>query len=124
MPEEKQVINFIFRSPDGREYLLVLVESRPWSEPGVLDQLADRINSCLDFVLDGDLAAQFPETAGCSVRIHVDHLVPADSGAEALFARAREALAGHGIRFSADLLHPDEESRRPRRRRWRRARDG
>jgi uncharacterized protein DUF6572 len=116
MPDEEQVINFIFASPDGQEYVLVLVESRPWSERGVINQLADRINSCVDFVIDSELVARYPEAAGRSVRIHVDHLVPADPNAEDLFARAREAVAQHGIQFSADLL--EQKPRRPKL--WRR----
>jgi hypothetical protein len=111
MPDEEHVINHIFQSPDGQEYMLVLVESRPWNEPGVLAQLAGRINSCVDFVLDGDLEAQFPETANHSIRIHVDHLEPADANAEALFARAREAVARNGMRFTAEYLDPNDQPR-------------
>jgi hypothetical protein len=111
MPDEEQVINAIYQSPDGQEYVLVLVESRSWSEPGVLAQLADRINACVDFVLGGDLVAQFPDTANHSIRIHVDHLEPADANAEALFARAREALAKSGLQFSAERLEVADQPR-------------
>jgi hypothetical protein len=52
------------------------------------------------------------------INIHVDHLEPADANTEAMFARAREGLARHGIQFSADLLDPTDQPRPAKR--WRR----
>jgi hypothetical protein len=99
------VINFIFNSPDGEEYVLVLVEGRPWDQPGVIDELADRIDLVVRYVLDGDLVREFPETAGRSLRIHVDHLEPADTDAAAFFLLAADRLAQKGLRFTAEQLH-------------------
>ena len=102
---DEPVINFIFNSPDGEEYVLVLVESRPWDEPGVIDELADRIDLVVRYVLDGDLVREFPETAGRSVRVHVDHLAPADTDAAAFFLLAADRLGQRGLRFTAEQLH-------------------
>ena len=103
--DDEPVINFIFNSPDGEEYVLVLVESRPWDEPGVIDELADRIDLVVRYVLDGDLVREFPETAGRSVRVHVDHLAPADTDAAAFFLLAADRLGQRGLRFTAEQLH-------------------
>ena len=102
---DEPVINFIFNSPDGKEYVLVLVEGRPWDGPGVIDELADRIDLVVRYVLDGDLVREFPETAGRSLRIHVDHLEPADTDAAAFFLLAADRLAQKGLRFTAEQLH-------------------
>jgi hypothetical protein len=102
---DEPVINFIFNSPDGEEYVLVLVESRPWDEPGVIDELADRIDLVVRYVLDGDLVREFPETAGRAVRVHVDHLEPADTDAAAFFLLAADRLGQRGLRFTAEQLH-------------------
>jgi hypothetical protein len=98
------VLNSIFVSPDGEEYVLVIVEERPLGEPEVIDHLANRINLCAEFVLDGRLASELPESAGRSIRIHVDHLQPADADAAAFFMLVTERLADHGIAFSSHLL--------------------
>jgi hypothetical protein len=97
------VIDFVLSSPDGNEYVLVLVEDRPWS-PGVIDQLTDRVNRSVAYVLEGDLALSFPETVGRDIRIHVDHSDPLDTDVEALFLRFEEALGQRGIEFSSQLL--------------------
>jgi hypothetical protein len=94
------VIDFVLSSPEGNEYVLVLVEDRPWSQPGVIDHLTDRVNRCVGYVVDGDLALNFPETVGRDIRIHVDHREPVDTDVEALFLRFTEALAQRGIEFS------------------------
>jgi hypothetical protein len=98
-------IDFIFCSPDGQEYVLVLVEEQPWDAPGVLDELALRIDLVEEFAVGGQLAAELPETAGKALRVHVDHLEPADPDAEALFLRAADRLQRRGIRFTAEQLH-------------------
>jgi hypothetical protein len=101
---DEPVINFIFNSPDGEEYVLVLVEGRPW-DTRVIDELADRIDLVAQYVLDGDLVREFPETAGRSLRIHVDHLEPADTDAAAFFLLAADRLAQRGLLFTAEQLH-------------------
>lgn len=101
---DEPVINFIFNSPDGQEYVLVLVEGRPWTTR-VIDELADRIDLVARYVLDGDLVREFPETAGRSLRIHVDHLEPADTDAAAFFLLAADRLAQRGLLFTAEQLH-------------------
>jgi hypothetical protein len=107
---DEPVINFIFNSPDGEEYVLVLVETRPWDEPGVIDELADRIDLVVRYVLDGDLVRELPETAGRSVRVHVDHLAPADTDAAAFFLLAADRLQQMGLAFTAEQLHEPSDS--------------
>jgi hypothetical protein len=101
---DQAVIDFVLSSPDGHEYVLVLVEERPWSQPGVVEHLTDRVNRCVGYVVDGDLALRFPETVGRDIRIHVDHGEPLDTDVEALFLRFSEALAQRGIEFSSQEL--------------------
>jgi hypothetical protein len=103
-PGDRAVIDFVLSSPDGNEYVLVLVEDRPWSEPGVIDHLTDRVNRSVGYVVDGHLASNFPETVGRDVRIHVDHREPVDTDVEALFLRFTDALAQRGIEFSTQEL--------------------
>jgi hypothetical protein len=105
-PSGDAVIDFVLSSPDGNEYVLVLVEDRPWSEPGVIDHLTDRVNRCVAYVVEGELALNFPETVGRDIRIHVEHGQPLDTDVEAVFLRFDEALAQRNIEFSTQLSEP------------------
>jgi hypothetical protein len=106
-------IDFVFCSPDGREYVLVLVEERPWDAPGVLDELAERIDLVESYVLDGDLVSEFPETDGKDVRVHVDHLEPTDTDTEAFFLGVADRLEQRGLRFTAEQLHEPSAPENP-----------
>lgn len=107
-PGDRAVIDFVLSSPEGHEYVLVLVEDRPWSQPGVIDHLTDRVNRSVSYVLEGDLASNFPETVGRAIRIHVDHREPVDTDVEALFLRLTEALSQRGIELSTQELGATE----------------
>jgi hypothetical protein len=100
------VIDLVLASRDRDEYVLVLVEDRPWSEAGVVDHLSDRVNRCVSYVVGGQLTLEFPETVGRDIRIDVrfDH-EPTDA-VETLFARFADALAQQGLDFSAERLGP------------------
>jgi hypothetical protein len=88
----------------GEEYVLVLVEDRPWTDPGVVDHLADRINRCAAYVLEGRFVAEFPEAAGRPVRVDVRYERPRTPDVEALLLRGAEALAQRGIELTAGEL--------------------
>ena len=102
--DDELTIDLVLESADGDEYVLVLVEHQPWDEPGVIDRLAERINLCVAYAVEGDLVEAFPNAAGRPVRVHVDHLVPLDTDVEAFFLRVADALPRHGLSFSAELL--------------------
>ena len=53
---------------------MVLVESGPWCGPMDLHlrNLQERLYGCVDAALDGQLAEQFPDSAGKSVVIQLD----------------------------------------------------
>jgi hypothetical protein len=109
--DDDVVINAIYALEDEGEYVLVLVEEAAWGAEVIAD-VADRINRCVDYVLDGEMAAQFPESAGHRIRIHVDHLEPVDADASAFFLLVAERLAERGIAFSHNLLGgPERPSR-------------
>ena len=100
------VIDVVLTSPDGDEYVLVLAEERPWDEPGVVDDLTDRLNRTVAYVLDGHLAAELPQTAGRDIRVDVRYEHPPTPDVEALFVRFTAALAQRGMELTVDQLGP------------------
>jgi Family of unknown function (DUF6572) len=80
-PEEQQargvhnprVVDLVTEDAATGEVVLVMLEQRPWgSDPDQLRQLEDKFNSYLGYVLDGHMAAQYPQYAGKSVRFQID----------------------------------------------------
>jgi hypothetical protein len=67
-------VDFIARGSTPEEWKMVLVESGPWHGPidSHLRNLQERLYGCVDAALDGQLAGQFPESAGKSVVIQLD----------------------------------------------------
>lgn len=69
---DTKTIDLIAHEADGT-VLLVMVEDRPWaSDHDQANQLQEKINLYVGYVLDGSLAQQYPETVGRPVRIRLD----------------------------------------------------
>lgn len=61
-------VDFIAKNP----WRMVLVEEGPWDDCAYeLNRLQERLYSCLDAVIDGQLAEKFPESTGHLVTIEL-----------------------------------------------------
>lgn len=67
-------IDFVARGERSNEWLIVLVESGPWTGPieANLRRLQKNLYDCVDAVLDGQLAEKFPQFVGMHLIIRVD----------------------------------------------------
>jgi hypothetical protein len=68
-------IDFIARGELDGTWAMVLVEEGPWPTAEIeanLRRLQDRLYSCVDAALDGQLAALCPETHGGQVIVRLD----------------------------------------------------
>ena len=64
-----KVIDLI-RVPTAGIVELVMVEDRPWgTSPVQIDELAEKFNNYLDYILDGFFIDQYPQYTDSSVRI-------------------------------------------------------
>lgn len=74
MIDKSRVIDFVARGDDPNEWKLVLVETGPWQADldAHLRALQERLYNCIDAVIDGKVAEQFPDTAGRRLTIQVD----------------------------------------------------
>lgn len=74
MPSSREfVIDFVAQGDVPDEWRLVLVEQGPWADTThELSRLQDRLYNCIDAILDGQLAAKFPETRNARVVIQID----------------------------------------------------
>jgi hypothetical protein len=100
------VIDLVLTSRDRGEYVLVLIEERPWDDPEAVADVTDRVNRCVSYVLDGHLTAEFPDTVGRDIRVDVRYEHEPTDAVAALFARFARALAAKGLDFSVEILGP------------------
>lgn len=67
------VVDFVAPGDAPDELRLVLVEEGPWADTTrELLRLQNRLYDCIDAVLDGELAAELPETKKARIVIQVD----------------------------------------------------
>jgi len=102
--EAVATINHIFVSPDGQEYVLVLVESNPWSDPGTLPALKERVELTYNYIESGELARAHPKSTQARKRIAIDYMFPPDPTATAYFQKIGPQLEQKGVAFQAELL--------------------
>lgn len=68
-PMGEITVDFISKDP----WQMVLVEEGPWQDvPAGLTKLQERLYSCLDAAIDGQLAEQFPDSCGQPITLRVD----------------------------------------------------
>jgi hypothetical protein len=74
MSDRTTLVNFVARGKSPDEWKMVLVEEGPWVGPikEQLTRVQDRLYGCVDAVLDGQLAEQFPDTKGKNVVVQLD----------------------------------------------------
>ena len=72
--DRRTVVDFVARGDSLDDWKLVLVEEGPWLGPidEQLRRIQGRLYGCIDAVLDGHLASEFPESKGKSVIVQMD----------------------------------------------------
>jgi hypothetical protein len=82
-----------------------MTEERQWdgSADRVL-QLQEKVNNYLSFALDGQMARQYPESAGKPIRLQLDCVAEPDADSARFLELAREKLKPDGIRLIVNLI--------------------
>ena len=95
-----RVIDLIAFDAQADEAVLSMIEERPWGrDPQQLDQLAEKFNNYLDYVLDGWFAQQYPQYAGKRVAFVLECLeLPAAEDRERL-AHMQSYAESVGVRL-------------------------
>ena len=91
--DEEFVIDFVARGETPGQWRLVLVEKGPWPDPTLaLTRLQDRLYNCVEAILDGQVAAQFPESSGAPIVIQVDCYAVPEPEVAAFFTAFSEGV--------------------------------
>ena len=89
----KVTVNFVTKSKDESHWRMVLVEEGPWRAHEVevqLRRIQDRLYTCIEAAIDGQLAEQFPASRGKPVTIQVDFYDVPEEPVRAFFQRFSE----------------------------------
>ncbi|MFL6142477.1 MAG: DUF6572 domain-containing protein [Labedaea sp.] len=104
--EHPNVVDLITHNPRTDEYALIMIENREWNgSPEQLEQLQLKINNYLIFALDGGLVREYPQSAGCPVRLQLDCVQwPSGQAAQFLDLVSGQLDADYNIRLVVNVL--------------------
>ena len=99
------VIDLISLDPAVNEVVLLMLEKRPWGTvPNQLEQLDDKYNSYVSYVLDGHLAKQYPQYADKAVRIQLDCASPPGSQEQVRINAMRNFAVSERLKFQMNVI--------------------
>ena len=107
-----RVIDLIGLDAENDQVYLLMLELRPFrTEPGPvqLQQIENKFNSYLGYVLDGHLVAQYPQYEGKRVRIQLDCAsIPGDDEIP-FFTGMYDFAAGEDIEFVVNVIASESQ---------------
>jgi len=99
-----KTIDLVTKTPDGK-CSLKMIEDRPWSSLDLqMQELQDKINHYVEYVVGGQLTRDFPSVARLPVEIVLQCTAAPPPDVEEAAARAAAALAPYGIVFRWERL--------------------
>lgn len=102
-PEKLDLITF---DPDSGEYGLIISAMETWDDSEEEQtRLLQKINNYIDFVIDGELLRNFPQSKGKPVRIQIDTGSSIPPNAGLLITQAQKLLSQHGIRLCINVIN-------------------
>ncbi|HTS87274.1 MAG TPA: DUF6572 domain-containing protein [Gemmatimonadales bacterium] len=105
------VIDLVTHDRRADEYVLIMVEDRAWDgSPARLIELEAKTNAYLSYALDGQMAAQYPQSRGRPVRIQLDCRAAPDEISEAFLELLAGAVRSEGLVFAVNVVGPAQPS--------------
>ncbi|MDZ4697260.1 MAG: DUF6572 domain-containing protein [Deltaproteobacteria bacterium] len=103
--QNPMMLDLIALDPATDMVVLTMIERRAWgTDPRQIQQIEEKINRYMGYVLDGFLAEQYPQYIGKRVLVSLRCIAePGDVYARFVVA-ARQALAAHGIGFDVQVV--------------------
>jgi len=93
--KKEVTIDLITQSPNGDEFMLILVEEGPWDEPITDEKMRDiqeRIYNAVDGAIDGYLSKKYPDAKGKKVSVQIDCYDPPTNQVSVLVKRLSQFL--------------------------------
>ena len=98
--ENPNVVDLIEVDPESGQVVLAMIERREWNTGAKqLQQIEEKINRYMGYVLDGHLTSHYPQYVGRSVQIRLNCAQAPCGGAVAFVTAAERAVRAHGLEF-------------------------
>jgi len=105
--ENPMLLDLITVDPATDKVVLTMIERRAWNaEPRQFQQIEEKINRYLGYVLDGFLAEQHPAYEGKRVQIRLQCAEEPHGEAVRFVAAATQAVQAEGIEFVVAVAAP------------------
>jgi hypothetical protein len=109
--QNPNVIDLISLDAEANEVVLLMLEERPWGTvANQLEQLDEKYNSYVSYVLDGHLANQYPQYADKAVRIQLDCVSPPGADEQIRFNAMQNFAASERLGFRANVVNAQDPS--------------
>lgn len=100
-----RVVDLIRLDAESGEVVLLMVEERAWGTvPEQFEQLEDKFNSYLSYVLGGHLVEEYPQYAGKRVRFELECMDAPGDRELGLLTAMRNFAEGESIGFFVKVL--------------------
>ncbi|MGE4606752.1 MAG: DUF6572 domain-containing protein [Myxococcota bacterium] len=107
--QNPNVIDLISLDAEANQVVLLMLEERPWGTVSdQLEQLDEKYNSYVSYVLDGHLAEQYPQYADKAVRIQLDCASPPGAQEQVRINAMRNFAVSERLGFAVNLIVPAE----------------
>jgi hypothetical protein len=105
--ENAKVIDLISADPAADKVVLTMVERRPWgASPRQFQQIEEKINRYMGYVLDGFLADHYPQFEGKKVQLRLECAEEPHGEAILFVQAAARAASDHGLEFVVTVKPP------------------
>jgi len=109
--QNPNVIDLISLDAEANQVVLLMLEQRPWGTvPDQLEQLDEKYNSYVSYVLDGHLVRQYPQYADKAVRIQLDCASPPGSREQVRINAMRNFAVSERLRFRMSVIVAQDPS--------------
>ena len=105
--ENAKVVDLISVDAASNKVVLTMIERRPWgASDRQFQQIEEKINRYMGYVLDGFLAEQYPQYEGKAVQIRLECAEEPHGDAVLFVQAAAHAAADHGLELVAVVSPP------------------
>ena len=105
--ENPMLLDLIAVDPATDKVVLTMIERRAWgADPRQFQQIEEKINRYMGYVLDGFLAEQYPQYEGKAVQIRLECAEEPHGDAVLFVQAAAHAAADHGLELVAVVSPP------------------
>jgi hypothetical protein len=105
--ENARIVDLISVDPSSGKVVLTMIERRPWgASDQQFQQIEEKINRYMGYVLEGFLADQYPQYEGKAVQLRLECAEEPHGDAVLFVKAAARAASDHGLELVVAVKPP------------------